>query len=381
MSKRDYYEVLGVGRNATEEEIKKAYRKLSKKYHPDLNPGDKSAEEKFKEINEAYEVLSDPQKRAAYDQFGHAGAQGFGGQGGFGDFQGGFGGFGAEEIFGDIFDMFFGGGSRKRQGPQRGSDLSAEIELTFEEAAFGTTKTIEIPRTETCEICHGTGAKPGTGQRTCPTCNGTGQQQIVQNTPFGRFIQSRPCQTCAGQGKIIEQPCQHCHGKGRVRKLRKITVNIPAGVDSGTRVRKAGEGEAGLRGGPPGDLYLIVRVKPHKIFRREHNDVVMKLNISFPQAALGDEVEVPTLEGKEKIKISPGTQNGTVIRLRGKGIVDVHGRGRGDQRIEIQVEVPTKLTERQKQLLEELAETMGQKPAGVHQEKSFFDKVKDAFMG
>lgn len=381
MSKRDYYEVLGVGRNASEDEIKKAYRKLSKKYHPDLNPGDKSAEEKFKEINEAYEVLSDPQKRAAYDQFGHAGAQGFGGQGGFGDFQGGFGGFGAEEIFGDIFDMFFGGGGRKRQGPQRGSDLSYELELTFEEAAFGTTKTIEIPRTENCEVCQGTGAKPGTGQRTCPTCHGSGQQQIVQNTAFGRFIQTRPCQTCAGQGKIIEQPCQSCHGKGRVRKLRKITVHIPAGVDTGTRVRKGGEGEAGVRGGPPGDLYLLIRVKPHKIFRRDHNDVVMTLKISFPQAALGDVVEVPTLEGTETVKISPGTQNGTVLRLRGKGIVDVHGRGRGDQRIEIQVEVPTKLTERQRQLLGELAETMGQKPAGAQQEKSFFDKVKDAFMG
>lgn len=378
MSKRDYYEVLGVDRNASEEELKKAYRKLSKKYHPDLNPGDKSAEEKFKEINEAYEVLSDPQKRAAYDQFGHAGAQGFGGQGGFGDFQGG---FGAEEIFGDIFDMFFGGGGRRRQGPQRGSDLSYELELTFEEAAFGTTKTIEIPRTENCDVCQGSGAKPGTGQRTCPTCHGTGQQQIVQSTPFGRFIQSRPCQTCAGQGKIIEQPCQNCHGKGRVRKLRKINVNIPAGVDSGTRVRKGGEGEAGIKGGPPGDLYLLIRVKPHKIFRRDHNDVVMSLKISFPQAALGDVVEVPTLEGTEKVKISPGTQNGTVLRLRGKGIVDVHGRGRGDQRIEIQVEVPTKLTERQRQLLEELAESMGQKPAGIQAEKSFFDKVKDAFMG
>ncbi|MCL5057081.1 MAG: molecular chaperone DnaJ [Actinobacteria bacterium] len=374
MSKRDYYEVLGVSREASADDIKKAYRKLARQYHPDANPDNKKySEEKFKEIAEAYEVLSDPEKRAGYDRFGHAGAngQGFGGFGGFGggDFSG----------LGDIFDMFFGGGGRSRRGPEKGSDLRVDMEIAFEEAAFGLEKDIKVPRSEGCGTCGGTGAAPGTKAQTCPACNGAGQIQYAQSTPFGRVVQSRTCDRCRGAGKIIEKPCSTCHGAGQVRKTRSIHVKIPAGVDSGTRLRVAGEGESGLRGGPRGDLYVYIYVRPHKFFRRDGNDVVVEVPLSFAQAALGDEVEVDTLDGKTAFKIPEGTQTGSVFRLRGKGVPHLGGHGRGDQHVVVKVVTPTKLTEKQKELILEFAKLGNENPAGV--EKGFFGKVKDAFMG
>ncbi|HWJ02543.1 MAG TPA: molecular chaperone DnaJ [Verrucomicrobiae bacterium] len=373
MSKRDYYEVLGVGKEASETEIKKAFRKLARQYHPDVNPGDKGAEAKFKEINEAYEVLSDSQKKAQYDQFGHA-AFSQGAEGGFGGFGGG-GDFG----FGDIFDMFFGGGGQRRNGPAKGADLRYNLDMTFEEAAFGLEKDINVPRNENCDNCGGTGAAPGSSPKTCPKCNGSGQIQYTQSTPFGRFVQSRVCEECRGNGKIIEKPCPDCGGVGTVRKVRKIHVAIPAGVDTGSRVRVTGEGEPGERNGPHGDLYIYIKIKPHKFFHREGNDVITEMNISFPQAALGDEIEVPTLDGKVSLKVPEGTQSGTFFRLRGKGIPDVHGRGRGDQHVKVTVVIPGKLDEKQKDILRQFADTLGENPAGV--EKGFFEKVKDAFIG
>lgn len=370
MAKRDYYEVLGVARQATADEIKKAYRKLARQYHPDANPGDKSAEAKFKEVAEAYEVLGDPEKRAGYDRFGHAATDGQG-----------FGGFGGADFggLGDIFDMFFGGTGRQRRGPEKGADLRVDMELTFKEAAFGLEKDIKVPRTEECGTCGGTGAAPGSKPQTCSTCNGAGQVQFAQSTPFGRLVQTRTCDRCHGTGKIIEKPCGTCQGAGQVRRSRNIHVKIPAGVDNGTRLRVSGEGESGLRGGPRGDLYVYIYVKPHKIFSREGNDVICEIPVSFAQAALGDEIEVPTLEGTAKIKVPEGTQHGTVFRLRAKGIPDIGGYGRGDQHVRIKVVTPTKLSDRQKELLKEFARISGENPLGT--EKGFLDKVKDAFMG
>lgn len=372
MSKRDYYEVLGVSREASADEIKKAYRKLARQYHPDANPGDSNAEEHFKEVAEAYEVLSDPEKRENYNRFGHAGANGQG-FGGFGGFNADFGGFG------DIFDMFFGGGGRQRRGPEKGADLRVDVEISFKESAFGVEKDIKVPRSEECGTCGGTGAAPGTSAKSCPACNGTGQLQFAQSTPFGRIIQNKTCDRCRGAGKIIEKPCATCHGAGQVRRSRNIHVKIPAGVDSGTRLRVTGEGESGLRGGPRGDLYVYIYVKPHKIFFREGNDVICEVPLSFSQAALGDEIEVPTLDGAAKLKIPESTQHGTVFRLRGKGIPDVHGYGRGDQHVRVKVVTPSKLTDKQKEALREFARSCGEMPSEV--EKGFFDKVKDAFMG
>lgn len=383
MAKRDYYEILGVPRDATQEEIKKAYRKLARQYHPDVNPGNKEAEEKFKEITEAYEVLSDEKKRAQYDQFGHAGdpGAGFGGFGGFGDFQGtGFGGLD------DLFDMFFGGtgfgGARasRRPQPQRGADLRYDLTIDFEEAAFGAKKNISIPRTETCSTCGGTGAAPGTHPSKCNVCGGTGEIRTTQTTPFGRFQSIRTCHRCHGTGEIITTPCGTCHGQGRVRRTRNITITIPPGVDTGSRLRVAGEGEAGILGGPPGDLYVIIKVRPHKIFRRKDDDVYVEIPISVVQAALGGEVEVDTLDGKDKIRIPEGTQHGATFTLRGKGIPRLHGSGRGDQIVTVQVVVPTNLNEKQKQLLREFGKTLGKANFQV-KDKSFFERVKEAFMG
>lgn len=376
MAKRDYYEVLGVSRESSPEEIKKAYRRLARQYHPDANPDDKeTAEAKFKEVAEAYDVLSDSEKRANYDQFGHAGVDGQG-FGGFGE-----GGFGADfGGFGDIFDMFFGGsGGRQRSGPQKGADLRVNMEISFKEAAFGLEKDIQVPRVEACDTCGGSGAAPGSKPKQCPTCHGAGQVQFAQNTPFGRIVQSRTCDVCHGNGKIIEKPCPTCRGAGQVRRSRTIHVKIPAGVDNDSRLRMRAEGEAGVRGGPPGDLYVYITVQPHKIFTREGNEIICQIPISFTQAALGAEVEVPTLEGRANLKVPEGTQTGSVFRMKGLGIPYLSGRGRGDQHVQVKVVTPTKLTDKQRELLQELAKVSGDNPAGG--EKSFFGKVKDAFMG
>ncbi|MDF2548139.1 MAG: molecular chaperone DnaJ [Anaerosolibacter sp.] len=375
MSKRDYYEVLGVERGADEAAIKKAYRKMAMQYHPDRNPGNKEAEEKFKEANEAYEVLSDANKKARYDQFGHAGVGG-NGQGGFEGFSGaGFGGF--DDIFGDIFDMFGGGSGRRRNGPQKGADLKYEYTISFEEAAFGADKEISISRHENCDTCHGTGAKPGTDKKTCPQCKGSGEVRYAQRTPLGQFVNVKTCEACHGDGTIIEQPCDTCKGAGKIRKDRKINIKIPAGVDTGSVIPLRGEGEPGTKGGPTGDLYIVLRVRPHEIFQRDGNDVICEIPITFVQAALGDEFVVPTLDGKVKYKIPEGTQSGTIFRLKGKGIPNLRGYGRGDHYVKVIVEVPKKLNDRQKELLKQFADQMGE---DVHeQRKTFFDKVKDVF--
>ncbi|MFP4021096.1 MAG: molecular chaperone DnaJ [Halanaerobium sp.] len=371
MAKKDYYELLGVDRDADQKEIKRAYRKLAKKYHPDTNQ-DKDTSEKFKEISEAYEILSDPDKRARYDQYGHSGIndQDFN----FDDFaRGGFGGLD------DLFDMFgFGGGmgGRRRNGPRRGSDLQYRLEITFEEAAFGGKKEIRIPREEECDRCHGSGAEPGTDVKTCPECNGQGQVRSSQQTPFGQFTQSRVCPKCGGDGKIIEESCHKCNGSGKVRKQRKLTVNIPAGVDTGTRLRMSGEGQAGEKGGPAGDLYIVIDVQDHEIFDRKGDDLYCEVPISFVQATLGDKIKVPTLEGKVQFDIPEGTQPGTTFRLKNKGIQHLNGYGRGDQYIKVKVLIPKELDNKQKELLTEFAEISGEEINPEH--KSFLKKIKDA---
>lgn len=374
MSKRDYYEVLGLEKNASKEEIKKAYRKLSKKYHPDINK-EAGADEKFKEVKEAYEVLSDDQKRDQYDRFGHTDPnQGFGGFG-----NGDFGGFGGFE---DIFSTFFGGGSSRRRdpnAPRQGADLQYTMSLEFEEAVFGKETVIEIPREENCDTCHGTGAKPGTKPETCSHCHGSGQLNTEQNTPFGKIVNRRVCNYCNGTGKMIKDKCKTCGGTGKVKKRRKINVKIPAGVDDGQQLRVSGQGEPGINGGPAGDLYVVFHVKEHEFFERDGDDIYCEVPLTFSQAALGDEIEVPTLHGKVKLKVPSGTQTGTKFRLRGKGVPNVRGHGVGDQHIHVKVVTPTKLTEKQKQLLREFSEISGTIP-DEHNE-SFFDKMKRAFKG
>jgi molecular chaperone DnaJ len=364
--KKDYYELLGVNRNASEDEIKKAYRKLALQHHPDRNPGDKQAEEKFKEVSEAYSVLSDGQKRSQYDQFGHA-AFGDGGPfaGGF-DFSGGF-----EDIFGDIFGEFFGGGGGKRRG--RGEDLRYNLTLKFEEAVAGTEKKIKIPRHGPCETCRGTGAKTGTAPQTCPTCRGRGQVSFQQ----GFFSVSRTCNQCRGQGTIIKDPCVNCGGGGRVRTMHTLSVKIPAGVDTGSRLKLRAEGESGPTGGVPGDLYVVIQVESHPIFLRDNLDIICDVPISFVQAALGAEIDVPTLEGKVKMKIPAGTQSGKVFRMKGRGIKDVQGLHQGDQHVRVIVETPTRLTGKQKELLKDFATLGGEEVNPLS--KGFFDKMKELF--
>ncbi len=366
MNKRDYYEVLGISKGASNDEIKKAYRRLAKKYHPDVST-EENAIEKFKEVQEAYEVLSDDSKRAQYDQFGHAGPnQGFGG----GDFGGGFG-------FEDIFSSFFGGGGGRRRdpnAPRQGADLQYQVTLDFEEAISGKEMDIEIPAEDPCNTCNGSGAKPGTSKETCSHCSGTGQVSVEQNTPFGRIVNRQSCRHCSGTGQIIKEKCTTCHGSGKLRKRKKINVKIPAGIDNGQQIRVTGKGEAGINGGPAGDLYVVVRVKDHEFFHREGDDIICEMPLTFAQVALGDEVEVPTVQGKVKLKIPAGTQTGTEFRLKGKGAPNVRGYGQGDQYVVVRVITPTKLTSHQKDLLREFA---GQED----QDDSLFGKLKRAFKG
>lgn len=382
LAKRDYYEVLGVEKSTSDVEIKKAYRRLARKYHPDVNPGDKTAEEKFKEINEAYEVLSDQEKRQRYDQFGHAGTDpnGFGGFGGFGGAGADFGGIN------DIFDMFFGGSTSQRsRGPQPGADLRMDIELTFEEAAFGVEKDVELPRLENCPKCKGSGAKPGTQPDRCSRCSGTGQVRMTQKTPLGHFQTVKTCPDCGGTGKIITNPCSECKGTGKTRKVRKLHIKIPAGVDTGSRIRLSGEGEPGSKGGPNGDLYVYIEVLPHKLFDRHGNDIYLEMPVTIVQAALGAEIQVPTLEGKATLKVPEGTQTHTTFRMRGQGIPHLRGSGRGDMHVKVIVLTPRKLNEEQKKALQSFAKVCGQdnyKPRGKSKEdRGIFERLWDSLTG
>jgi molecular chaperone DnaJ len=381
--KRDYYEVLGVSRNATTEEIKRAYRQLARKYHPDVNK-EPDAESRFKEITEAYEVLSDSQKRRLYDQFGHAGLQAGAGVGGFGGFP-----------FGDItdlFESFFGTGAATRRGPQRGADLRVRLQLTFEEAVFGTEKELEIPRWETCLICNGSGAEPGKPPVRCPTCGGTGEIRRIQQSIFGQFVNVMTCERCRGSGTVVQYKCQDCGGRGMVRKTRRLTVTIPAGVDEGNEIRLAGQGEGGERGGPPGNLYVQLAVDKHPFLRREGFDLIYELPLNVAQAALGTEVEIPTLDGPEVLRIPPGTQHGRVFRLKEKGVPRLQRSGRGDFRVIVHVEIPRHLTPRQRDLFRELARTFETDETGgpeaspdgqvgdrrAERPKGLLDRMKDA---
>ncbi|MFD0715066.1 molecular chaperone DnaJ [Paenibacillus sp. GCM10027626] len=368
-NKRDYYEVLGVDKNASAEDMKKAYRKLAREYHPDVNKA-ADAEEKFKEVKEAYDVLSDDSKRETYDRYGHVDPnQGFGGGGA--DFSGG---------FGDIFDMFFGGGGRRDpNAPQRGNDLQYTMTIEFKEAVFGKETEITIPRTESCDTCGGSGAKPGTKPETCTVCRGTGQQEVVQNTPFGRMVNRKACSNCSGTGRTVKEKCSSCHGAGKVKRQRKINVRIPAGVDEGAQIRLSGEGEAGQRGGPAGDLYIVIRVKSHEFFERDGDDIYCEVPLTYAQAALGDEIEIPTLTEKVKLKIPAGTQTGTYFRLKGKGVPRLRGYGQGDQHVKVTVVTPTHLSEEQKDLLRQFAGIGGEATQEHHE--SIFDRMKKAFRG
>ena len=375
--KRDYYEVLGVSKGASEDEIKKAYKKLARKYHPDMNPGDKEAEEKFKEVNEANEVLSDPDKKARYDQFGFAGVDpsygaGAGGPG-WGD---GAAGFDFGDL-GDIFGSFFGGGfggaqRRNPNAPQRGESIRAAVTVTFTEAAFGCEKEITVERSEQCPTCKGNGCAAGTTPEVCPTCHGSGSVQTRRQTPMGVFASTAPCSKCGGTGRIIHQPCPDCHGQGRVRKRRSIKVNIPAGIDDGQTISLRGQGHAGRNGGPSGDLLITVMVQPHEIFRREGTSVFCEAPITYAQAVLGGTLEIPTIDGKVKYDIPEGTQTGSVFRLRGKGIPVLNGRGRGDQYVTVTIETPKNLNKEQKEALKKFSDLLGE--SNYEKRKSFFGK-------
>jgi molecular chaperone DnaJ len=367
MTKRDYYEVLGVNRDASEDDIKKSYRKLAMKHHPDRNPDSKEAEDKFKEAKEAYEVLSDANKRAQYDQFGHAGMEGAAGGGqGFGNFADAF-----SDIFGDIFG---GGGGGRRSNVYRGADLRYNLEISLEEAARGTETKIRIPTMEECETCHGSGAKPGTDASTCSMCGGHGQVRMQQ----GFFSIQQTCPTCHGSGKVIASPCAACHGAGRIKQHKTLSVKIPAGVDEGDRIRLAGEGEHGINGGPSGDLYVMIHLKQHAVFKRDNDDLHCEMPVSFTTAALGGEIDIPTLDGHAKIKVAEETQNGKVFRLRGKGIKGVRSQSHGDLYCHVVVETPVNLNARQKELLREL-EAISQGQDNNPRAKGWMDRVKDFF--
>ena len=372
--KRDYYEVLGVSKGASEDEIKRAYKKLARKYHPDMNPGDKEAEEKFKEVNEANEVLSDPDKKARYDQFGFAGVDpNYGAGGGYGA-----GGFDFGDL-GDIFGSFFGGGfggggQRRRNGPQRGESIRMSVSVDFIEAAFGCEKEVTVERSEQCPTCKGNGCAPGTTPEICPDCHGSGAVTQSQRTPFGVMQTQAVCGKCRGTGKIIHQPCPDCHGSGRARKRKTVKVNIPAGIDNGQTISLRGQGHAGKNGGPNGDLLITVMVKPHDIFRREGTSVFCEAPITFTQAVLGAEMEIPTIDGKVKYTIPEGTQTGTVFRLRGKGIPVLNGHGRGDQYVTVTIETPRGLNREQKEALKKFSETLGE--GNYEKQRSFFKKFK-----
>jgi len=365
-TKRDYYEVLGIPETATEVEIKQAFRQAAREHHPDVNK-ESGAEARFKEINEAYEVLSDSNKRATYDRFGHAGVNGAGSQS-----------YGFD--FSDIFDQFFGMGStRGQRGPQRGSDLRYDLRISFDEAVFGAERVLDIPALRTCDRCDGRGAEPGTTDTACPTCHGSGEMRRIQQSVFGQFVNVVMCDRCQGDGRVPGDPCVNCRGQGRVRGTRKVTVKIPAGVDNGQQVRLTGEGESGPKGGPAGDLYVLLQVAQHEHFVRNGTQIAYELPVTVAQAALGDEVRVPTVDGSETVKIPAGTQSGETVRLRGKGVPHLRGGGRGDMFVQIRVVVPTRLTSEQRALFETLGKTLD--VADVGADKGFFDRVKEAFTG
>ena len=374
--KRDYYEVLGVSKGASEDEIKKAYKKLARKYHPDLNPDNKEAEEKFKEVNEAYEILSDPNKKARYDQFGFAGVDpNYGAGGAGGGFDGGFDFGDLGDIFGSFFGGGFGGGRRTNpNAPQRGESIRLSLAISFEEAAFGCEKEVSVDRMEQCGTCHGNGCAAGTTPEVCPDCHGTGQVQVRRQTPMGVFATSSPCGRCGGKGKIIHQPCPDCRGSGAVRRRKTIQVSIPAGIDNGQTISVSGQGSAGKNGGPAGDLLVTITVRPHELFRREGTSVLCDAPITFAQAVLGAELEIPTIDGKVKYDLPEGTQSGTTFRLKGKGIPAINGRGRGDQYVTVYIETPRNLNREQKEALKKFAESVGDN--NYEERRKFFRKFK-----
>lgn len=372
MASKDYYQILGLQKGASDDDIKKAFRKLAIQYHPDKNKGDKEAEEKFKEVNEAYQVLSDPEKKAQYDQFGTTDFQG-----GFGGYEGGFD-FSEMGGFGDIFDSFFGGGfsgRRRKGGPEKGADMEVTVKLTFDEAVFGVEKEININRNESCETCHGSGSKPGTSPRTCDKCGGSGQIRVQRSTPLGSFVSMTTCDKCGGKGKLISDPCPTCKGTGKERKSRKIKVNIPAGVDNDNVIPLRGQGEHGANGGPPGDLYINLRVASHHIFKRKGFDIYMDTHVSFAQATLGAELKVPTVDGDVKYSMPQGTQPGTVFRLKGKGVPRVNSAGRGDQYVNVVVDVPKTLNEKQREALKLFMEASGEDTEEGRKSGSFMGKI------